>query len=120
MRNKRQSTRSAVALARKALHLSAQALPAYGSVFSKKDFTQPQLFALLCLKQFLRQDYRGLVDLLAEWSDLRQALRLKKVPHYSTVAHAAKRLGNSEHFQGLWAAVFADAKQLGLVAARPE
>jgi len=40
----------------------------YGSRFSKHDFTQPQLFVLLTLRQFLRIDYRGLVTLLAEWS----------------------------------------------------
>jgi hypothetical protein len=120
MENKRQSTRSAVALARKALEIGAASLPAYASPFSKKDFTQPQLFALLCLKQFLRQDYRGLVSLLAEWSELRRALKLKKVPHYSTLSYAAKRLGKSEHFKRLWAAVFADAKHLGLVSERPE
>lgn len=120
MRNKRQSTRSAVALARKAMQIGAQALPAYASIFSKKAFTQPQLFALLCLKQFLRQDYRGLVTLLQEWSELRQALGLKQMPHYSTLAHAAKRLGKSEHFRRLWAEVFADAQQLELVEGRPE
>ena len=50
---RRVATRSALALARKALAVSSAALPAYASPFSKRDFTQPQLFALLCLKQFL-------------------------------------------------------------------
>jgi hypothetical protein len=65
---------------------------AYGSRFSRHDYTQPQLFALLVLKQFLRTDYRGLVALVAEWRDLRHALGLRKVPHHSTLAHAARRL----------------------------
>ncbi|HWH68783.1 MAG TPA: IS5 family transposase [Candidatus Sulfotelmatobacter sp.] len=120
MENPRQSTRSALALARQALQVASAALPAYSSRFSKKDFTQWQLFALLCLKQFLKQDYRGLVALLADWSDLRQVLKLKKVPDHSTLCYANKRLGKSQHFKQLQAEVFAQAKRLGLVDERPE
>jgi hypothetical protein len=55
-------------------------------------FHPGQLFALLTLRQFLRTDYRGLVTLVAEWQELRKVLRLQKVPHYSTLAYAARRL----------------------------
>ena len=85
-------TKSAVRLARQALAVGQQALPMYGSRYSKHDFTQPQLFALLVLRQFLKTDYRGLVTLLAEWGELRRALGLKKVPHYSTLCYAERRL----------------------------
>ncbi len=116
----RQSTRSAVALARTALQVGTAALPAYSCRFSKKDYTQGQLFALLCLKQFLRQDYRGVVELLREWSELRQALKLKKVPDHSTLCYAAKRLGKIRHFNRLFDEVFAQAHRLELVDERPE
>ena len=85
-------TRSPVALARTALRVSAKALPAYASKYSKKQFTQHQLFAMLALKQFFRTDYRGIVAILADSTDLRQELGLAKVPHYSTLAYAAARL----------------------------
>jgi len=88
----RTMSKSALCVAREALAVGRAALPAYGSRFSRRDYTQPQLFALLVLKQFLRVDYRGVVALLAEWRDLRDALGLRKVPHYSTLAHAARRL----------------------------
>ena len=88
----RAMTKSAVHVARQALAVGKQALPPYSSRFSRHDYTQPQLFALLVLKQFLRTDYRGLVTLLVEWSELRRALRLKKVPHYSTLCYAEQRL----------------------------
>ena len=88
----RRMSKSALYVAREALAVGQTALPAYGSQFSRRDYTQPQLFALLVLKQFLRVDYRGVVALLAEWRDLRDALGLRKVPHYSTLAHAARRL----------------------------
>jgi hypothetical protein len=85
-------TKSAVRLARAALATGQAALPAYSSRFSRHDYTQPQLFALLALKQFLKTDYRGVVALVAEWTDLRRALGLKTVPHYSTLCYAERRL----------------------------
>ena len=88
----RAMTKSAVRLAREALAVGQSALPAYSSRYSRHDFTQPQLFALLALKQFVKTDYRGLVALLAEWGELRRALRLPKVPHYSTLCYAERRL----------------------------
>ena len=88
----RAMTKSAVALAREALVVGRRALPKYSHARSRHDFTQPQLFALLTLRQMLRLDYRGLVALLAEWAELRRALGLRKVPHYSTLCYAAHRL----------------------------
>ena len=88
----RAMTKSAVALAREALVVGQRALPNYSHPRSRHDFTQPQLFALLTLRQMLRLDYRGLVALLTEWAELRRALGLRKVPHYSTLCYAAHRL----------------------------
>ncbi len=89
----RTMTRSAVRIARDALAAGEAALPAYGSRFSRRDYTQPQLFALLALWQFLRTDYRGVVALAAEWRELRDAPGLARVPHYATLAHAAPSPG---------------------------
>ena len=88
----RSMTKSAVQIARDALAVGEAALPAYGSRYSRRDYTQPQLFALLTLRQFLRTVYRGVVALAAEWRELRDALGLARVPHYSTLAHDAPRL----------------------------
>lgn len=92
MQNKRLMTKSPLQLAETALASAQQALPPYSSKFSRKDFTQHQLFALLVLREFLKQDYRGLEQLLKDWSDLRQALGLAKVPDHSTLQKAAQRL----------------------------
>jgi hypothetical protein len=81
-----------VALARMALRVARDALPAYSSKRSRKDYTQHQLFAILVLKQFLQTDYRGIIELLRDWSDLRRILQLKDVPHYSTLCYAEQRL----------------------------
>ena len=92
MQPQRAMTKSAVRVAREALAVGREALPPYSSRFSKRTYTQPQLFALLTLKQFLKTDYRGLVTLLAEWGELRRALGLTRVPHYSTLCYAERRL----------------------------
>lgn len=88
----RRATRSPVALVRKALAVSSRAMPAYASRYSKRDFTQHQLFAVLVLEQFFRTDDRGMVTLLADLPDLRRELGLKKVPHHTTLFHARRRL----------------------------
>lgn len=85
----RSMTKSPLRIARNALAAGEAALPSCGSRFSRHDFTRPQLFALLVLRQFLRTDYRGIVALAAEWQDQREALKLDRVPHYSTLGHAA-------------------------------
>ncbi len=85
-------TKSAVSLARAALATGQEALPTYAGKFSRKDFTLPQLFAILVLRKFFRTDYRGMVAMLAEWSDLRRVLKLPKVPNYSTLWYAEQKL----------------------------
>ena len=92
MKPKRSMTRSPVALARMALRVSRDALPPYSSKFSKKDFTQHQLFAMLVLRQFFKTDYRGIVQFLHDLPDLRKLLGLHKVPHYATLKYAQDRL----------------------------
>ena len=88
----RDMTKSPVALGKEALRIAMKAIPAYSGRFSPKVFTQHQLFAILVLRQFFRTDYRGIVQLLCDLSDLRAALELKKVPHYSTLCYAERRL----------------------------
>ena len=93
----RSTTKSVLSLAREARAAAGRALPLYSSRFSRRDFTQHQHFAILVLRQFLRTDYRGIVQVLAEWSDLRQALELETVPHYSTLCYAERRLLKGGH-----------------------
>src|SRR5262249_48111133 len=80
------------AVAQEALRLARGSLPAYSSKYSRKDFTQHQLFAILALKTFLKTDYRGVVQHLDDFAELRHDLGLDGVPHYSTLCKAAGRL----------------------------
>lgn len=85
-------TKSPVTLAREALQVGQASLDPYSSPFSKHDFKQAQLFAILVLRQFFKADYRGIVQMLLDLSDLRKVLELKKVPHYTTLQKAEQRL----------------------------
>jgi hypothetical protein len=92
MKTTRPMTKSPLALARMALSVARESIPAYSSKYSRKDFTQHQHFALLALREFLKTDYRGLEQMLKEWAELREVLGLKKVPDHSTIQKAARRL----------------------------
>src|SRR5262245_51899806 len=88
----RPMTKSPLALARAAPAAAADALPPYSSKYSRKDYTQHQLFAPLALRESLKTDYRGLEQQLKDFSDLREALGLRNVPDHSTFQKAAQRL----------------------------
>lgn len=92
MSTTREMSKSPRDIAIQALAAAKQSLPAYSATHSPKKFTQHQLFAIATLRQFFRVDYRGIAALLKDSSDLREALGLRCVPHFSTVAYAEKRL----------------------------
>ena len=85
-------TKSPLRVARQALAAAAEVLRPYAHKYSPKKFTQPQLFACLVLKTFFKTDYRGLAAHLADHSDLRAALGLTVVPHFTTPQKASRRL----------------------------
>ena len=75
-----------------ALKAAQQSFPAYSHEFSPKKFTQHQLFACLVLKSFLKTDYRGVVEHLKDCPAQAESVGLTKVPHFTTLQKAAKRL----------------------------
>ena len=89
---RRAMTDSALALAREALRVASGALPTYSHQNSPKKFTQPQLFAVLSVREFFHLNYRATEQLLRDWSDLRETLGLSGVPGYSTLCRAHQRL----------------------------
>lgn len=88
----RSTTKSPLSLVRLALLVGREGLDPYSARRSRHDFTQPQLFAILVLRRFLRMDFRGICQALSDWSDLRAALTLRKVPHWTTLQKAEARL----------------------------
>lgn len=88
----RPMSRSPNDVARYALAVAQDSLPAYSDKHSPRFYTQHQLFAIGVLRQFFRTDLRGIVAILHDSSDLRSAIGLKRVPHYSTLSYAEQRL----------------------------
>ena len=58
---------------RAAYELGAELFDEHSHAFSRKDFTLPQLFACLVLREHQRKSYRGTEALLRDCSDLRDA-----------------------------------------------
>ena len=62
-----------------ALEVGQAVLPAQRSKFSKRQFTQPQLLAVLCLMRYEDWTFREAEVRLSEHYELRSALRLSSV-----------------------------------------
>jgi hypothetical protein len=88
----RAMTKSGLDLARTALAAAEGVLTPYSHPNSRKTYTQPQLFALLAVRRFFGLDYRAAAQLVKDWSDLREALGLKELPHFTTLQKAEARL----------------------------
>jgi len=78
--------------ARVALQLATRVLPPYRSRFSKHQFTQPQLLAVLCLMRCEDWTFREAEVRLREHGELSEALRLRIVPDYTTLYRFPRRL----------------------------
>jgi hypothetical protein len=75
-----------------ALRVGQASLPTSRSKFSKHQFTQPQLLAILCLMRYEDWTFREAEVRLAEHAELRAALGLRHVPDYTTVYRSLRRL----------------------------
>jgi hypothetical protein len=119
----RRMSKSAVRVAREALAAGRAALPDYGRRYSRQDSTQPQLFALLVLRQFLRTDYRGSVTLVAEWSELRSSRSDESAALLDArlcLAPAPRRGGGGwGAFRHAQAALLGRARTRGLIDRKP-
>jgi hypothetical protein len=81
-----------VRFGRLALEVSQVVLPAQRTKFSKRQFTQPQLLAVLCLMRYEDWTFREAEVRLKEHGELRSALRLDSVPDYTTLYRFLVRL----------------------------
>ena len=75
-----------------AYEIGQRTLPDYASRYSRKDFTLPQLFVCLVLRKFHKTDYRGIAAILTDNPTLCQDLGLQKVPHFTTLQKAERKL----------------------------
>ena len=100
-----------------AFHLASHSLTLYSNKFSRHDFTLPQLFACLVVKEHLGRSYRGAEALLRDSPEWRRMIGMSKTPDHNTLCRAARFLLSSCRVQKLldamvrWAAM---ARALGL------
>lgn len=84
-----------------ALEISEAVLPAHRTKFSKRQFTQPQLLAVLCLMRYEDWTFREAEVRLSEHAELRSALRLRAVPDYTTLYRFLLRLEEEDVAQAM-------------------
>lgn len=105
---------------RVAYELARRVLPKYASKFSRHDFTLPQLFACLVLKEHQRKTYRDVEALLRDAPHWCRDIGMNKVPDHNTLCRAARVLNLSRRVGRLLDRVarwFAAARQLGSTVA---
>lgn len=71
-----------------AYQLARQVLPPHASRFSRKDYTQPQLFACLVLREHQRKSFRSVEALLADSPEWLAQIGLAKPPDHNTLCRA--------------------------------
>jgi len=102
-------------------HLGQQIFPDYSCKFSRHDFTLPQLFACLVLREHQKKSYRGIEALLRDCPQWRAAIGMRGAPDHNTLCRAFKFLikpGNADRMLDLQARW---ARRFGMVhsAAKP-
>ena len=83
-----ETSKSSLELTRRAYTLGQRIWPGYGSWFSRHDFTRPQLFACLVVRESLRLSYRKTEAFLADVPQWRAEIELAGVPDHNTLWRA--------------------------------
>ena len=86
------SCKSPVKVMRAAHALGGRLFDERAHKFARKDYTLPQLFACLVLREHQKQSYRGVEALLADCRDLREAVGLRRAPDHNTLWRAFEHL----------------------------
>src|SRR5215510_1132162 len=82
-------------------HLGKQIFPDYSSKFSRHDFTRPQLFACLVVREHQKKSYRGTEALLRDCPQWCAAIGMKNVPDHNTLCRAAAQLLRTDRVRRL-------------------
>ncbi len=73
---------------RAAYALALEALPNYSCKFSRQDFTLPQLFACLAVREHQKKSYRGTEALLMDCPDWLADCQMTRAPDHNTLCRA--------------------------------
>lgn len=98
--------------------LAKQFLPDHHSKFSRKDFTLPQLFACLVLREHQKKSYRGVEALLEDCPGWRDDIGLKRTPDHNTLCRAFKHLVKPGRIHRMLDQMAVWAKRRGMIRGR--
>lgn len=84
---------------RRAYSLGQRVWPAHDSRFSRRDFTQPQLFACLVVREWLRLSYRKTEAFLLDVPDWLVTIEMAGVPDHNTLWRAFGSLLKSRRIE---------------------
>ena len=105
---------------RVAHQLATLVLPVYSTKISRHDFTLPQLFACLVLREHQKKSYRGVEELLRDALHWCKQIGMRRVPDHNTLCRAFHLFVNEYRMNqmlDLLARCFSSAKVLGSVSA---
>jgi Transposase DDE domain len=86
---------------RTAYALACGCLPQHTSRFSRKEFTLPQLFACLVVKDLLKRSYRGAEAVLRDSPHWLADIGMTKAPDHNTLCRAARILMRDRHVSAI-------------------
>ena len=70
-------------------------IPLYSSKFSRKDYNQHQLLALLVFKEYLGARYREIIELVEVMDAIQTRLGITRIPHFTTLCKFSSRISSS-------------------------
>jgi hypothetical protein len=73
---------------RAAHRLATHFLPNYSDIFSRHDFTLPQLFACLVIREHQKKSYRGVEALLVDSPEWLESIGMSRAPDHNTLWRA--------------------------------
>lgn len=101
-----------------AYELAKLFLPDYSSKFSRKDFTLPQLFACLVLREHQKKSYQGVEALLGDCPTWRADIGLIRTPDSNTLWRAFQHLVKPGGIRRMLDQMATQAKRRGLIRGR--
>lgn len=100
--------KAVVRVANLAIRAARRCASTYSCPKSKHTFTQPQLLACLILRAYLRTTYRGVIERLEVMPEVRDALGLVHLPHFSTLQVFANKQQIPDLVNTAFAAILAE------------
>src|SRR5438477_8253552 len=95
------TSKSPLEVIRQAYQLGLACLPLYNSKFSRRDYTLPQLFACLVIREHQKKTYRRAAALLADSPSWLAAIGLSRAPApqhaLPRVSHHPQAVAAHEH-----------------------